>query len=316
MRVFITGGTGFLGSFAVDAFVEDSHDVCVLVRPETDPWRIAGRLNDVTVISGSLDDPRAFADALSAFRPDTVLNIAWTGVSGCAHNDPAQPDNLTRVEELIEVSAAAGAVNWIGLGSQAEYGLCEKAIAEDEPPHPVTAYGKSKLEALHLSRDLCARYGMRFSWIRLFACYGPRDKETWLIPYVIRTLSDGIKPELTEGWQRWDYLFVTDAASALLAIAKTPAAEGVFNLGSGKAVPVRSVVESIRDLIDPSLPLGFGTRALPPDLVMLLEADISRLNKATGWHPGNLNHGRSFTDRGMVSRILRQMTNRIVIYPS
>lgn len=285
MRIFITGGTGFLGSFAVDAFVADGHDVCLLVRPGTDPWRIADQLSKVTVISGSLDDPRAFVDALSSFRPDTILNIAWTGVSDRTHDEPAQPDNLTRVKELIEISAEAGAVNWIGLGSQAEYGLCEKTIAEDEPPHPFSTYGKAKLEALHLSRDLCARHGMRFSWVRLFACYGPRDKETWLIPYVIKTLSNGDEPELTEGWQRWDYLYVADAAAALLAVAKTPGAVGVFNLGSGVAVPVRSVVETVRDLINPSLPLGFGKRALPVDLVMLLEADISRLHKATGWHP-------------------------------
>ena len=285
MRTFITGGTGFLGSFAVDAFLAAGHDVCVLLRPETDPWRIADRLSDVTVLSGSLDDPGAFADGLSAFRPDTVLNIAWTGVSGRTHDDPAQRENLDRVRRLIEISVDAGATNWIGLGSQAEYGLCEKTIAEDEPPHPVSAYGKAKLEALKLSHDLCARHAMRFAWVRLFACYGPRDKEFWLIPYVVRTLFDGQEPELTEGRQRWDYLYVADAAAALLCIAETPNAAGVFNLGSGTAVTVRSVVEAVRDLIDPALPLGFGKRPLPADLVLLLEADIAKLSAATGWTP-------------------------------
>lgn len=269
----------------MDAFAAGGHDVAVLVRQQTDPWRIAGRRPEIMVIPGSLDNPKAFVPALSAFRPDTVLNIAWTGVSGRTHNDPAQHENLAQVQALIEASASAGATTWIGLGSQAEYGMCAETIDEDRPPHPVSAYGQAKLEAYHLSRELCAHHNMQFIWVRLFACYGPRDKEFWLIPYVIHTLFDGQEPTLTEGLQRWDYLYVADAAEALLRIAATTDAGGIFNLGSGHAVTVRSVVETVRDLIDPALPLGFGKRPLPYDQVSLLEANIAKLTAATGWVP-------------------------------
>ena len=285
MRIFITGGTGFLGSYAVDAFLKDDHDVAVLVRPETDPWRIASRLKDVKVISGALDNPGFFSNDLTLFRPDTVLNIAWTGVNGRTHDDPAQRENLSRALTLLEVSAKAGAKNFIGLGSHAEYGLCKNTVSEDQPTLPVSEYGKSKLKALGLTKDLCAQYDMRFAWVRLFACYGPRDREFWLMSYVIKTLFRHEEPELTEGKQLWDYLYVADAADALLAVANSPDARGVFNLGSGSAVTVRSVVETIRDQINPALPLGFGKRSIPADLVMCLEADISKLTAATGWKP-------------------------------
>jgi nucleoside-diphosphate-sugar epimerase len=59
----------------------------------------------------------------------------------------------------------------------------------------------------------------------------------------------------------------------------------VFNLGSGNARPVRAIVERIRDLIDPSLPLGFGEINYPPNQVMRLEADITRLRSAIEWTP-------------------------------
>jgi nucleoside-diphosphate-sugar epimerase len=61
--------------------------------------------------------------------------------------------------------------------------------------------------------------------------------------------------------------------------------QGVFNLGSGNARPVRAIVERIRDLIDPSLPLGFGEINYPPNQVMRLEADITRLRSAIEWTP-------------------------------
>ncbi|HUS34651.1 MAG TPA: NAD(P)-dependent oxidoreductase, partial [Verrucomicrobiae bacterium] len=58
-----------------------------------------------------------------------------------------------------------------------------------------------------------------------------------------------------------------------------------FNLGSGRAESLRKIVETLRDAIDPKLPLGIGEVPYRPDQVMHLEADISKLTKATGWTP-------------------------------
>jgi UDP-glucose 4-epimerase len=68
-------------------------------------------------------------------------------------------------------------------------------------------------------------------------------------------------------------------------VTQNPGAEGVFNLGSGRVVTIRSIVETIRDLIDPSAALGFGEVAYRPDQVMHLEADVSKLAAVTGWTP-------------------------------
>jgi nucleoside-diphosphate-sugar epimerase len=112
------------------------------------------------------------------------------------------------------------------------------------------------------------------------------EEAEWMIPYLIRTLQKGEKPSLTACEQRWDYLFATDAAEAIWQTAVSPAAHGVFNLGSGQVYTLRQIVEQIRDNIDPKLPLGFGEVEYRPDQVMHLEADISRLTAATGWAPG------------------------------
>ena len=82
----------------------------------------------------------------------------------------------------------------------------------------------------------------------------------------------------------WDYVHVDDAAAAVTAMADVDAA-GVFNLGSGVATPLREIITTVRDAVDPSLPLGFGELPYRPDQVMHLEADVSRLSHATGWAP-------------------------------
>jgi nucleoside-diphosphate-sugar epimerase len=95
----------------------------------------------------------------------------------------------------------------------------------------------------------------------------------------------GERPALTPGEQIWDYLYVEDAAEAIYLAALMPDAEGVFNLGSGEGWRVREIIEHLRDLIDPSLPLGFGEVPYPPDQMMRLVTSIDRLKAATGWRP-------------------------------
>ena len=126
---------------------------------------------------------------------------------------------------------------------------------------------------------------MRWAWLRLFSVYGPDDNPGWLIPGIISQLLEGKEPPLTPGTQKWDYLHIRDAAEAVVAAAVSDKAQGIFNLGSGQPIAVRTIAETIRDLIDPTLPLGFGQVAFRPDQVMHLEADITRLKAATGWQP-------------------------------
>jgi nucleoside-diphosphate-sugar epimerase len=106
-----------------------------------------------------------------------------------------------------------------------------------------------------------------------------------MIPCLIEALLQGRSPKLTAGSQLWDYLYVEDAARAIVAVVLEKGASGVFNLGSGQAFSIRSIAERVRDRIDPRLYLDFGAVPYRADQVMHLEADIGRLHDATGWKP-------------------------------
>ena len=126
---------------------------------------------------------------------------------------------------------------------------------------------------------------MGFAWLRLFSPYGPGDNSNWLIPSVAAQILAGQAPRTSAGTQKWDYLHIADCAQGILAAAVTESAQGVFNLSSGRAVTVRSIVERIRDLACPHLPLTFGEIPFGPNQIMHLEGDCSRLSAATGWGP-------------------------------
>lgn len=291
-RILLTGATGFIGSYVVSYLLARGYDVAIIIRPQSNPWRINDVLSRLHVIYGDLNDQYSFVNNVRSFAPEITIHLAWYGVGNRFRNDPYQINNIQASLNLLEAVHSVGCRSWIGLGSQAEYGIYNQVINEEMPANPVTIYGITKLCTCLLTQGLCNLYGMRFIWLRLFSTYGPKDDHNWMIPYVILTLLRRERPALTAGKQRWDYLFVEDVAEAIYHVMTNSNAKGIFNLGSGKSYTVRSIVERIRDLIDPSLPLVFGEIPYQADQIMHLQADITRLQKTTGWKPNtNLDEG-------------------------
>jgi UDP-glucose 4-epimerase len=286
MRVLLTGAGGFVGAAVLGELLQSpAADVCVLARRPDESRRIADLLPRTHVVAADLADQTAVGDALRRFAPTHLIHAAWSGVSGSRRNDPDQHVNVHRTMQLLQLALTSGVRHFVGLGSQAEYGPCAERIDETTPTRPTTMYGAAKLAACVMGSRMCDVSGARFAWLRLFSSYGPGDHPDWMIPYVIRTLLRGERPSVTAAEQRWDYLYVKDAATAVVAAAHEPAAHGIFNLGSGTAVPLRSIIERIRDEIDTALPIGFGDIAYRPDQVMHLEANVDRLRGVTGWSP-------------------------------
>jgi UDP-glucose 4-epimerase len=286
MRALVTGASGHLGSYLAERLVREGAEVFILVRPKSNLWRLNEVLDRVKVVEADLADVARLTTALNQVKPEAVFHLAWQGVASALKNDPVQvTDNVCGSLNLFEAVRTTGCKVWIGTGSQAEYGSQEEILTEDTPLHPLTAYGVGKLCVGLLTKKLCELSNIRYVWFRLLATYGTKDDETHLIPTVIRHLLVRERPSLTLGEQLWDYLHVEDAAEAIYRAAICEQAQGVFNLGSGQTHSLRSIVERIRDLIDPTLPLGFGDVAYPPDQLMRLATSIERLHAATGWMP-------------------------------
>lgn len=283
-KILITGATGFVGARVARLLVDQGRDVALLMRSESNSRRIEDLLDRCTILQGDMSSLEKLRSPLRDFAPQAVLHLAWEGVKGADRNSPIQMRNVSSSIDLYRLTAELGCRHFIGLGSQAEYGQLQGKISESGPARPTTVYGSAKFATGLLLERAAATSDRPFAWLRLFSSYGPDDDPSWMIPYMITRLLAGEKPSLTQAEQMWDYLHVDDAAAGIVA-ALDADARGFFNLGSGQSRPLRTIIESIRDLIDPSLPLGFGEVPYRPDQVMHLEADITSLSSASGWMP-------------------------------
>ena len=281
MRCLVTGASGFIGRHLVPKLLSRGHELTVLVRG---PSKLA-EAERVRVVKGDFTNLLGLQEALALNAVDMTIHLAWEGVTGEDRNRTQQiTGNVRGTLALWETVSEAGCKAWMGLGSQAEYGTTMGPVSEECPTMPVTAYGAAKLATSILTRQLCQLSAMRFVWLRLFSGYGPGDDPRHMIPVLIAALLNGQKPAVTPCEQLWDYLYIDDIVEAMVACIERDI-EGTFNLGGGCTVPLRWVVESIRDCIDRELPVGFGAVPYRPDQVMHLEADITRLASAVGWRP-------------------------------
>ena len=217
---------------------------------------------------------------------DAFFHLAWSNTTGSGRNDmAAQVRNIQHALEACHVAADLGCQVFIGAGSQAEYGRANCVLAPGTPCFPENGYGMAKLCAGQMTRVECQSLGVDHIWPRILSVYGPHDGERAMVPSVIRELLQGKTPALTAGEQLWDYLYADDAAEALFRIALYGKDGAVYPLGSGIARPLRECIEELRDAIDPTLALGFGEIPYASQQVMHLEADISALQRDTGFTP-------------------------------
>src|SRR5260370_11162341 len=138
MRIFITGATGFLGSYLVADLIGHGHQVGVLLRPGADPWRIEEQLSLLTAITGDFDDIDSIRGPLTAFQPDAVAHLAWRGGGNAQRNSPIHAHNIPDTLDLAALLIEAGAKVFVGAGSQAEYCPSLRAIPQNDVSTPAT----------------------------------------------------------------------------------------------------------------------------------------------------------------------------------
>lgn len=287
LTTLLLGASGFIGGHIAQVLAEAGHRVVCPLRPARLRSGLPPQLTrpGLEVTALDLTSVGAVASLVSATRPDVVVDAAWCGVQAGERNRPGQQENVRRIATVLDGVRPGLTTTWIGLGSQAEYGTFEGRVDETFAGEPASEYGRAKRAALRLLQERLMPVGSRLVWLRVFGVYGPRQPPGWLIPDVIAALKTGSPLELTGGEQRCDYVYVRDLARACVALAESATARGTFNVGSGQAVPVRTIVQSLHRLVGSRSELRFGEVPYRPGESMYWEADISKLRESTGWVP-------------------------------
>jgi nucleoside-diphosphate-sugar epimerase len=279
----VTGATGFVGSWLVEKLLSENISVTALVVEGEE--RIAEHIrNSLKIIHYEPENIFRVSDLITG--ADVFYNIGWAGVSPENKNNvELQLSNICSALDAVKFAVRMECKRFIGIGTVAEYVYCDGLIGPSQAPSPADIYGAAKLSARFLSEQTAKLLGIGFNWVILPSTFGARRNDNNIITYTIRSLLKGECPSFTKLDQMWDFLYISDVARALYLIADKGIAGKTYGVGSGIYRPLHEYIETIRDMIDPRLPLGIGDRAYPQGRKSSSCVNISDLVADTGFTP-------------------------------
>src|SRR5258708_5445208 len=241
MAVIVTGATGFIGSHLAQALAAAGEEVRCLVRrpgPVSSPAGSRFYLADFSV--SDLAVPNSVCESV-----DTIYHVA--GATRAVSTSAFHEANVAITQRLLARAAQGGArPRFVYISSQAAAGPTPEGkapLSEDDPPVPIEAYGRSKLEA---ERALSAWSILPFTIVRPVAVYGPRDRDFLSMFRLVRR-GIAIYPGIRDATVTT--IFVGDLVRGIIAAANAPAAMGgTYFMGHAQAATWQTIYRSAGEI--------------------------------------------------------------------
>jgi nucleoside-diphosphate-sugar epimerase len=276
MKVFLTGANGFIGSHVLDSLCARGIATAVLLRPAGNQRFMEAHLPHLEVRTGSIGDPQSLLAALQDIthvvhcagctRALDVSEFHQTNHAGTRHVVEAVNQQKGRIQRLVHISSLAAG----GPGTP------EKPARENDPPNPVSEYGRSKLAGEQEVQGGCEAEHVV---LRPPAVYGPRD--TAFLP-LFKAIKAHIQPRFGSGRQALSLVFVKDLAEAVVTCLTHPAAAGkTFYVASPEVTSAQELAGEIAAQMKAwTLPLPLPVAALW--LLCCAQDGVSRLTRKPG----------------------------------
>lgn len=286
--IFLTGGTGFIGSHLRQHLAESGNTVTLLVRPDS----AVNRKSNESVVRGDITDP----DTFSVDGHDTIVHLAAQTSVEQAIDCPkrAWDVNATGTLHVLESARSVGIERFLYASTASVYGPpAQLPIEEDQAPNPVEPYGTSKLAGDQLVRTYHQAYGLSTVVVRLFNVFGPHQPMHNVIPTIIEQGLDDDTIELGNLTPTRDFIYVADAVSGLMTVLTKGEQGTAYNVARGREVQIVELAEMIVELLETSPTITSIPNRQRNEGVEIPRhvADTTRL-RSLGWSPEyDLRHG-------------------------
>lgn len=305
MKIFVTGGAGYIGSHVVKLLGQHGHNVLVYDNLSTGhDWAVlSGKL-----VRGDLGDRQTLKKTLGDYGPDAVMHFAASIQVEESTREPLMyyRNNVINSLNLLEAVTELGIEYFIYSSTAATYGAPEASpVDENTPLNPINPYGMTKVMVEKVLQDISLSRNLKYIALRYFNVAGADpdcqigqaySHATHLITRALKT-AEGLQQKLSvfgtdyptpDGTCVRDYIHVADLSSAhllsLMYLRETGASD-IMNCGYGHGFSVLDVINVAKRVtgVDFHVELAGRRPGDPPELI----ADSSKLKRLTGWTPLN-----------------------------
>lgn len=261
MVFFITGASSFIGLELCRYLSDNGHNViAVSRRPNEDLDEIA-KEGHLKVIRA---DMQTLINKVKDVKADVFVHLAWAGTTHEERNNSTVHEENVRLSlECVKLSNRMGCKLYVDAGSQSEYGIVPGVITEDTPCNPFSAYGIGKLKMYRESRVLTEQLNLKYIHLRILSVYGENDHDETLIKSSLKKLKANEPIEMRSGGQKWNYVYVKDAARQIAelsvhAINEEDFHQEVYDIASNDTRKLEEFITSMKRITGSSSELIIG----------------------------------------------------------
>ncbi|MBS3100941.1 NAD-dependent epimerase/dehydratase family protein [Candidatus Woesearchaeota archaeon] len=300
MKILVTGGSGFIGTYITSHLLENGHSVKILDLKEPGIKHKNLEFVKKSILDKIANDIRGC---------DAVFHFA--ALLGVDNSDKKPLEtmkiNLEGSVNVFKSAIDAGVKSMIYSSSSEVYGEPrELPIKEDSVKGPVSTYGVSKLAAEIYAKAFNQEFGTGIRVVRFFNVYGPGQEASWVVPiFISKALRNEPIKVFGNGTQTRCFTYVEDIADGVIKVFEKGKNWEAYNIGNSQPTTILELAQIIKELAKSRseiVKVGFGkeTRLKEREIEYRIP-DISKM-KSLGWQPKTM-------IREGVKKILESMKN-------
>ena len=280
MNVFLTGATGFVGSYVLNALLMSGHNVRALKRSDSSSPRIP-LISQPEWLIGNLT-----AVSAKDFKGiDVIVHLASKGVSPqIASFDELIDVNLFQSAQLLELAALSGVRRIVAVGTSHEYGTTSN-LYDFIPPTaslaPVNEYGSIKASAFYCFNCIPLKHHIEYFYGRIFSAYGLGQNAKNFWPSLRQAALSGSDFKMTSGDQITDFIPIESVADYLVSACSRNDIDFskplIVNIGSGKPMSLLRFAETQWSHFNPTGKILPGTIQARPVQLKRCVPDLTGL---------------------------------------
>lgn len=284
LKIFVTGGAGFIGSATAKALIEAGHQVTVFDNLSTGKKEAipAG----AKLIVGDILNQKLLEKVMPGHN--AIFHFAALIEAGLSFENPADfyRVNIDGSISLAEAARKTGVKKIIFSSTAAVYRPKNTPLTEEDLKEPENPYGATKLAVENLLAAYHYSYGIESVSLRYFNAYGSWERqsgETHVIPNFIKAVLKGKPvPLYWHGAQVRDFIYIDDLVKAHILALKIKG-YNYYNLGTGKGTKISDLLKLVFKICGKVAPIAdLGKREGDPQVLL---ASFDKAKKELGWEP-------------------------------
>ena len=298
--ILITGSSGFIGSNLLRYFVKNKIKVNIILRKESNLWRIKDLLSKTNVFIVDLRDKKKLAKIIKTIKPKTIFHLATYGAYSHQDNiNEIQSGILESTINLVQECQKYKFDIFINTGSNSEYGFSSKKMNENDQLKPNSYYSIFKAASTNFCEFQSITKKISIVTVRPFHVFGPYEDPNRLIPTLISNMLYKQKIKLVSPKIARDCIYIDDVIDLYLIIASHKNNFGeIYNIGSGKQKTIKEIFDKISNSLNYNKKVKWNTMKNRMWDQSFWVADMDKVKNKFNWKPKNtLNKGINKTIR-------------------